>query len=48
MLNPAFTFPYSRYDAAGAAVVMYGDPDMTAAGHVNGARSAVLCRKAYG
>ena len=39
VLNPAFTFPYSRYDAAGSAIIMYGNPDTTAAGHVNGAQS---------
>ena len=36
VLNPAFTFPYERYDAAGRAIIMYGNPEMTAAGHVNG------------
>ncbi len=37
VLNPAFAFPYSRYDAAGSAIVMYGNPDTTTGGHVNGA-----------
>ena len=36
VLNLAFAFPYSRYDAAGRAIIMYGNPEMTAKGHVNG------------
>ena len=45
VLNPAFTFPFSRYSAAGHAIIMYGNPDSTAAGHVNGALASALPRK---
>ena len=37
VLNPAYTFPFSKYTDAGHSIVMYGNPDDAAAGRVNGA-----------
>ncbi len=48
VLNPAFAFPYSRYNAAGRAIVMYGNPETTAAGHVNGEACQPRTAKAPG
>ena len=45
VLNPAFTFPYSRYNAAGHSIIMYGNPETTWAGHVNGAFAHAPPRK---
>lgn len=37
ILNPAYSLPLSRYEREGHQIVMYGNPDMTLEGHVNGA-----------
>lgn len=37
VLNPAYTFPFSKYTEAGHSIVMYGNPDDAVAGNVNGA-----------
>ena len=37
VLNPAYTFPFSKYTDAGHSIVMYGNPDDAVAGSVKGA-----------
>lgn len=45
VLNPAFTFPFSKYTEAGHSIVMYGNPDDALAGSVNGTQGwTVSCR----
>ena len=36
VLNPAYSLPFAEYEREGHEIIMYGDPAMTTAGHVNG------------
>ena len=44
VLNPAYTFPFSKYMDAGHSIVMYGNPDDAISGSVNGAQDFQFCR----
>lgn len=46
VLNPAYTFPFSKYTGAGHSIVMYGNPEDAVAGNVNGAHSLRVRLKA--
>ncbi len=36
ILNPAYSLPLSRYERGGHQIIIYGNPELTTEGHVNG------------